>query len=197
MTWPGALNMDNYRIIILVRGFTNYVKNWDTWKFSWETEFSRLKEEPKRTFRKLLQYCLAQEICRKKFQCIWCNILACGSFPAYGSSQVCFQLYDSIYPTSTPLLNFTLWIPNLTLLLPTPVSSGNASYKIPDLFRVNYNWHNELLFLAAIAALYVTMSVCRSVCHQRVSKLVILLQENRKMHRIHTMHGIHCIECDA
>ena len=61
------------------------------------------------------------------------------------------------------------------------------------------------IFLAAIAALYVTMSVgrsvCRSVCllvgHQRVSKSVILLQNNFTMHRMHKMQRIQCIEYNA
>ena len=63
-----------------------------------------------------------------------------------------------------------------------------------------------LLFLAAIAALCRTMSVGLlvglSVCHQRVSKLVIILQDNSTMHRIQwikynvydTMHRMQCIE---
>ena len=59
----------------------------------------------------------------------------------------------------------------------------------------------HFILLAAIAALYVTMSVGRSVSwsvgDQRVSKFVILLQDNRTMHRIHTMHRIQCIEYNA
>ena len=60
-------------------------------------------------------------------------------------------------------------------------------------------------FLAAIAALYRTMSirplvrrlVGRLVRHQRVSKLVILLQNNSTMHNIHTMHSLQFKEHNA
>ena len=52
-------------------------------------------------------------------------------------------------------------------------------------------------FLAAMAALYRTMSVRPSVGpsvrHQRVSNLVILLQDKCTMYRIHTMHRLQCI----
>ena len=67
------------------------------------------------------------------------------------------------------------------------------------------NISGSRMFLAAIAALYRTKSVgrlvCRSVCllvgHQRVSKSVILLQNNFTMHRMHKMQRIQCIEYNA